>query len=101
MSQVVDLYDEDGMMEEIDADNLVIDADNDEEEKKGGKGKKERNGVNKQQIKRRTEEEEEQFARDYKKMGGIQHIICSATMTIDNTGRITPKMAKKMKKQGV
>jgi hypothetical protein len=27
LSQVVDLYDEDGMLEEIDADNLVIDAD--------------------------------------------------------------------------
>lgn len=34
-------------------------------------------------------------------MGGIQHIICSATMTIDNSGRITPKMQKKMKKEGI
>lgn len=33
-------------------------------------------------------------------MGGIQHIICSATMTIDGSGRITPKKAKKMKKMG-
>ena len=49
----------------------------------------------------RTEEEEEQLAKEYKKMGGIQHIICSATMTIDNTGRITPKKAKKLKKQGL
>jgi hypothetical protein len=49
----------------------------------------------------RTEEDEEQLAKDYKKMGGIQHIICSATMTIDNTGRITPKNAKKLKKQGL
>jgi len=34
-------------------------------------------------------------------MGGIQHIICSATMTIDNSGRITPKMMKKLKKNGL
>lgn len=31
-------------------------------------------------------------------MGGIQHIICSATLTIDPNGRITPKKAKKQKK---
>ena len=48
-----------------------------------------------------TEEQEEEFAKQYKKMGGIQHIICSATMTIDNSGRITPKQLKKMKKQGI
>jgi ATP-dependent RNA helicase DDX24/MAK5 len=24
-------------------------------------------------------------------MGGIQHIICSATLTIDNKGRVTPR----------
>ena len=30
MSQIVDLYDEEGMLEEIDADNLVIDADREE-----------------------------------------------------------------------
>lgn len=34
-------------------------------------------------------------------MGGIQHIICSATMTIDTSGRITPKKQKKLKKQGI
>ena len=34
-------------------------------------------------------------------MGGIQHIICSATLTIDPSGRVTPKKAKKIKKQGV
>jgi len=33
-------------------------------------------------------------------MGGIQHIICSATMTIDNRGRVTPVSQKLMKKKG-
>ena len=32
-------------------------------------------------------------------MGGIQHIICSATLTIDNQGRVTPRQLKKKKKQ--
>ena len=32
-------------------------------------------------------------------MGGIQHIVCSATMTIDNKGRITPRQEKQMKKK--
>jgi superfamily II DNA/RNA helicase len=31
-------------------------------------------------------------------MGGIQHIICSATLTIDNTGRITPRKREIMQK---
>ena len=37
-------------------------------------------------------------------MGGIQHIICSATMTIDGKGRVTPrqqKKAKALKKKGI
>lgn len=89
LSQVVDLYDEDGIMDEINADNLVIEHDQKEEkiEKKGkGKGK-----GDKQSQKRRSKEDEDLLAKEYKKMGGIQHIICSATMTIDNSGRITPR----------
>mmetsp|Transcript_33627 Transcript_33627/g.51853 ORF Transcript_33627/g.51853 Transcript_33627/m.51853 type:complete len:162 (+) Transcript_33627:983-1468(+) len=35
------------------------------------------------------------------KIGGIQHIICSATMTIDNKGRITPRQQKIMKKKKI
>lgn len=35
------------------------------------------------------------------KMGGIQHIICSATMTIDNQGRLTPRQLKKKKQKVV
>lgn len=45
------------------------------------------------------EEDKEAFNKEYMKMGGIQHIICSATMTIDNQGRITPRQLKKKKKQ--
>jgi ATP-dependent RNA helicase DDX24/MAK5 len=37
------------------------------------------------------EEAEEIFHKEYMKMGGIQHIIASATMTIDNKGRMTPR----------
>lgn len=48
----------------------------------------------------RNDEEEKEFAKEYKKTGGIQHIICSATMTIDNSGRITPRQLKKLRKQG-
>ena len=33
------------------------------------------------------------------RMGGIQHIICSATLTINNHGRITPRQQKLAKKQ--
>jgi len=33
------------------------------------------------------------------RMGGIQHIICSATLTINNQGRITPRQQKMLKKQ--
>ena len=92
MSKVVDLYDEDNIMEEISPDNLVI-----EETQKIEPGKK----ISKKEMERKRKEEEDKFAKDYKKMGGIQHIICSATMTIDNTGRITPKQVKKLKKQGM
>lgn len=67
----------------MNADNLVIESDEQKMLKDKKKPKKE--------IKKLTEQEEQEFARDYKRMGGIQHIICSATMTIDNTGRITPK----------
>jgi len=51
-----------------------------------------------EQLKKQEEEDDEQFDKDYLKYGGIQHIVCSATMTIDNTGRITPKQEKKNKK---
>ncbi len=87
LSKVVDLYDEEGMFEEISPDNLVIEDKTTSKEEKIKTGKK----VSKKELERRRKEAEETFSKEYKKMGGIQHIICSATMTIDNTGRITPK----------
>ena len=44
----------------------------------------------------------EEFTKEYLKAGGIQHIICSATLTIDKTGRVTPRgqqIDKKRKQQ--
>ena len=49
----------------------------------------------------RTAEEEEAFKKEYMKMGGIQHIICSATMTIDNKGRLTPRQEAYNKKKNI
>ena len=43
--------------------------------------------------------EDENFAKEYLKVGGIQHIICSATLTIDKRGRITPRQQKMLKKK--
>eukprot|EP00347_Sterkiella_histriomuscorum_P007788 403347561 len=99
MNKVVDLYDESEMLEEIDPDELIVeDGHKNDEEKEEGKGKgKKQKRLSQQQL---SKEQEEKFAAEYKKMGGIQHIICSATMTIDPTGRITPKKAKKILKSG-
>ena len=92
------------MLEEISPDQLVIEVDEKEmmeKDKVKQKTLRKQNKGDKKVTAQRTEEEEEQFAHEYKKMGGIQHIICSATMTIDNSGRITPKMMKKLKKNGL
>ena len=45
--------------------------------------------------------QDEDFARDYQRAGGIQHIICSATLTIDKAGRVTPRSAKRDKNKKV
>lgn len=42
--------------------------------------------------------EDEQFTKEYFKAGGIQHIICSATLTIDKQGRVTPRGVEKEKR---
>lgn len=42
--------------------------------------------------------EDDAFIKDYLKFGGIQHIICSATMTIDDKGRMTPRGTEKAKR---
>ena len=98
-SKVVDLVDEDGILEGMDEDDLVI--ENLKEETKEDKHlKRKQNKVIRQGKEAMSKEQELAFAKEYKKMGGIQHIICSATMTIDGKGRITPKKAKKIKKLG-
>ena len=71
-------------------DNIVMEKGDQEERKKKQRKLKE------DQIKKL---EDEQFAVEYKRAGGIQHIICSATLTIDDRGRITPRGAKKDKKK--
>jgi len=81
----------------------VKDFNEDEDQETRMKKSKEQG---KDRKKQRVEEElaaikeKEQFDKDYVKMGGIQHIICSATMIIDNKGRITPRQQKMMKKKG-
>ncbi len=62
LSKIVDLYDEDGIMEEISPENLVI-----EEPQKKEKGKK----VDKKAEEKKKKEQEELFSKEYKKMGGI------------------------------
>jgi len=81
-TKVVDLNDEEaeGMLDE----NIIVEKEEqDKLGKKGGKKSKQQTVDEKAQ--------EELFNKEYMKMGGIQHIVCSATMTIDNKGRITPR----------
>lgn len=80
------------MMEEIEQDgNLIVDLGK-EEKKKDKKGK----SISSKRLKQL---EDEKFEKEYQKIGGIQHIICSATLTIDNKGRITPRQSKLEKKR--
>ena len=93
-SKVQDLYDDDLILEEIEeADDLVIEQ-----------GEKKPEGVQKKkQLQKKVIDkvQEEEFAKEYARAGGIQHIICSATLTIDKAGRVTPRSAKKEKKQKI
>ena len=95
MSEVVDLNDEENLnfMEEMKdgIHDLVIDVGgkDDDKEQEDGEGKK--HTSLKEKTRQQTEAEEAQFMKDYMKTGGIQHIVCSATMTIDNKGRVTPR----------
>ena len=92
MDNVRDLFDEDEIFEEVKREgNIVLDN----KKEKGDGKKKERNKSSKEMEKL----ESATFKKEYQKAGGIQHIICSATMTIDKQGRITPRSAKKEKKQ--
>lgn len=95
LSKVQDLIDEGGMVDDIDPDDLVIEEQDDQ----GDNKKRSKSAAQKKEEDRLLSE---QFDKDYFRLGGIQHIICSATLTIDQKGRITPKKAKQMrKKKGV
>jgi hypothetical protein len=109
-SKVVDLVDEDELLEGIDPMDLVVELDGDDKknktkdgeegsDKKGKKGERTLKGKKGQEM--LDKQKEDAFAKEYQRMGGIQHIICSATLTIDVKGRITPKSVKRLKKQGV
>lgn len=93
-SKVVDLNDEEaeGMLDE----NIIVQKEDQDKLQKGQKGSR--------KGKQQTADDkaaEELFTKEYMKMGGIQHIVCSATMTIDNKGRITPRQEKIMKKKKI
>ena len=77
MSQVQDLFDNDEIFEEIKAEgNVVLDQATDYE----GRDKKKQRQKSQKEIDRLHEAS---FVKEYQKAGGIQHIICSATLTID------------------
>jgi len=81
-SQVKDLYDEEVIMQDVKNQGFTEDDDVEPEERKR------RNKMNKKKLKML---EDDEFDKAYTKAGGIQHIICSATLTIDKKGRITPR----------
>lgn len=103
VSKIVDLDDEFDEGEDI-----VVDLENNEDfrtESDMAERSKKQKEFAKQRKQARLQEEsnaeldKEKFDKDYLKVGGIQHIICSATMTIDNMGRITPRKQKIMDKK--
>jgi hypothetical protein len=76
------LYDEEEIIKDVKTQGFAKDDDMEPEEKKR------RNRMNKKKLKML---EDEEFDKAYTKAGGIQHIICSATLTIDKKGRVTPR----------
>ena len=102
LSGIKDLYDDDQILEEMKQEGNILLERNDVEEEEdvdeNGKRKKKPKTKSQKEIKRI---EEESFAKEYQKAGGIQHIICSATLTIDKQGRITPRQAKADKKRKI
>jgi hypothetical protein len=76
------LYDEEEIIKDVKTQGFAKDDEMEPEEKKR------RNRMNKKKLKML---EDEEFDKAYTKAGGIQHIICSATLTIDKKGRVTPR----------
>lgn len=92
-SQVKDLYDEDEMMHDIQKEGML-----DDNLKPDPVEKKRNKKLRQKQIEAL---EDEKFTKDYTKAGGIQHIICSATLTIDDKGRVTPRGLEKEKRLNI
>lgn len=76
------MYDEEEIIKDVKNQGFAKDDEMEPEEKKR------RNRMNKKKLKML---EDEEFDKAYTKAGGIQHIICSATLTIDAKGRVTPR----------
>lgn len=99
MDEIEDLYDEETIFEEMKQEgNIILD------QSLGGdpQGALHREGPRKPKTKSQKELskiEDANFVKEYMKAGGIQHIICSATLTIDKQGRVTPRSAKADKKK--
>lgn len=104
LSKVVDLNEEEDL-DEMMQEELVVDIGEKNEEIEGKRIDKRQESRDKRkkldEQKEKDSLSEQQFEKDYLKFGGIQHIVCSATMTIDNQGRVTPKQEKRNKKKGI
>lgn len=75
-SKVKDLYDDDEILDDM--QNKGIETE--DPEKPGREDKKRNKKLQQKQIDQLADEK---FTKEYIKAGGIQHIICSATLTID------------------
>lgn len=84
-----DLYDEDEILGEMAEQGFEKDEKRSREDKKRNK---------KLSDKQLEQINDEKFKKEYYKAGGIQHIICSATLTIDKQGRVTPRGVEKEKR---
>jgi NCAIR mutase (PurE)-related protein len=114
------LYDEDAILDDM-QENLVFEAGEKVDLTKRNKGKQQKKGEESEEeeeaeegvrvskkkkkiIARLSKEkldelDKEKFDIEYYKSGGIQHIICSATLTINEKGRMTPKSVKALKRK--
>jgi hypothetical protein len=90
---VKDLYDDDEIVNDIQNEGNMI-FEEEEIKEKNEKKNKQRH-LNKNQIK---ELDDSEFLKKYTRAGGVQHIICSATLTIDKQGRITPRQMERDKR---
>lgn len=96
MGEIQDLIDEEALFKQMKEEGNIIMDQNDNDDKHDTDGKKRKVKTKSQREIQKIEEES--FVKEYQKAGGIQHIICSATLTIDKQGRVTPRSAKREKK---